>query len=68
MLYYNNECSVFSRVLSGNSACYGAAASQDFTPYENFQGKARSVLLIVYCLFLKVFLEKRKDLLDNVFS
>ncbi|EAO9931534.1 hypothetical protein D3Q42_15710 [Salmonella enterica] len=47
---------------------YGAAASQDFTPYENFQGKARSVLLIVYFLFLKVFLEKRKDLLDNVFS
>ncbi|EAS3603951.1 hypothetical protein D5373_04065 [Salmonella enterica] len=68
MLYYNNKCSVFSRVLSGNSACYGAAASQDFTPYENFQGEARSVLLIVYCLFLKVFLEKRKDLLDNVFS
>ncbi|EBV4214243.1 hypothetical protein DOR53_01275 [Salmonella enterica subsp. enterica serovar Bareilly] len=68
MLYCNNNCSVFSRVLSGTSACYGAAASQDFTPYENFQGKARSVLLIVYFLFLKVFLEKRKDLLDNVFS
>ncbi|ELD5977104.1 hypothetical protein ACXOE1_23105 [Salmonella enterica] len=56
------------RVLSGSPGHYGAAASQDFTPYENFQGKARSVLLIVYCLFLKVFLEKRKDLLDNVFS
>ncbi|EIZ87416.1 hypothetical protein SEEN539_13652, partial [Salmonella enterica subsp. enterica serovar Newport str. CVM 21539] len=40
--------------------CYGAAASQDFTPYENFQRKARSVLLIVYFLFLKVFLEKKK--------
>ncbi|EPE0971271.1 hypothetical protein ACSGAP_000749 [Salmonella bongori] len=56
------------RVLSGSQGYYGAAASQDFTPYENFQGKARSVLLIVYFLFLKVFLEKRKDLLDNVFS
>ncbi|EBX5008154.1 hypothetical protein DSF51_19205 [Salmonella enterica subsp. enterica serovar Sarajane] len=56
------------RVLSGSQGHYGAAASQDFTPYENFQGKARSVLLIVYLLFLKVFLEKRKDLLDNVFS
>ncbi|HFJ4686005.1 TPA: hypothetical protein ACGUFK_004010 [Salmonella enterica] len=56
------------RVLSGSRGHYGAAASQDFTPYENFQGKARSVLLIVYCLFLKFFLEKRKDLLDNVFS
>ncbi|HBJ6744311.1 TPA: hypothetical protein LC393_004407 [Salmonella enterica subsp. enterica serovar Wangata] len=56
------------RVLSGSQGHYGAEASQDFTPYENFQGKARSVLLIVYCLFLKVFLEKRKDLLDNVFS
>ncbi|MGU7402910.1 hypothetical protein ACV2JI_07060 [Salmonella enterica subsp. houtenae serovar 48:g,z51:-] len=56
------------RVLSGSQEHYGAAASQDFTPYENFQGKARSVLLIVYLLFLKVFLEKRKDLLDNVFS
>ncbi|EAA8258869.1 hypothetical protein XS85_21985 [Salmonella enterica subsp. enterica] len=53
---------------SGSHEHYGAAASQDFTPYENFQGKARSVLLIVYFLFLKVFLEKRKDLLDNVFS
>ncbi|ECE1933122.1 hypothetical protein C3T44_03960 [Salmonella enterica] len=56
------------RVLSGSQGHYGAAASQDFTPYENFQRKARSVLLIVYLLFLKVFLEKRKDLLDNVFS
>ncbi|AXD61020.1 TPA: hypothetical protein JJF93_003329 [Salmonella enterica] len=56
------------RVLSGSQGHYGAAASQDFTPYENFQGKARSVLLIVYFVFLKVFLEKRKDLLDNVFS
>ncbi|EAO8871015.1 TPA: hypothetical protein N3D39_004545 [Salmonella enterica subsp. enterica serovar Durban] len=56
------------RVLSGSQGHYGAAASQDFTLYENFQGKARSVLLIVYYLFLKVFLEKRKDLLDNVFS
>ncbi|EBJ1616694.1 hypothetical protein DPM96_23785 [Salmonella enterica] len=48
------------RVLSGSPGHYGAAASQDFTPYENFQRKARSVLLIVYFLFLKVFLEKKK--------
>ncbi|OFE10975.1 hypothetical protein A9Y87_06700 [Salmonella enterica subsp. enterica] len=59
MLYCNNNCSVFSRVLSGNSACYGAAASQDFTPYENFQGKARSVLLIVYFVVFKGFFSKK---------
>ncbi|EAM9431957.1 DNA-packaging protein, partial [Salmonella enterica] len=45
------------RGLSGSPEHYGAAASQDFTPYEIFQGKIRSVLLIVYWLFLKVFLE-----------
>lgn len=55
------------RVLSGSPEHYGAAASQNFTPYEIFQGKVRTVLLIVYLLFLNVF-RKRKDLLNNVFS
>ncbi|EBN1520178.1 hypothetical protein DKN01_00780 [Salmonella enterica] len=61
MLYYNNNCSVFSRVLSGNSACYGAAASRDFAPYENFQRKSVSVLLFVNVMFYLVLFKKRND-------
>ncbi|EAQ5721317.1 hypothetical protein AA18_05080 [Salmonella enterica] len=49
-------------------ARYGAEASQDFTPYENFQGKARSVLLLCNWLFLLYLLKIRKDLVKGVLA
>ncbi|EAQ5721293.1 hypothetical protein AF99_22905 [Salmonella enterica subsp. enterica] len=52
---------VIGRVLSGNRGRYGAEASQDFTPYENFQKKSRSVLLLINSLFLFDLTSKRKD-------
>jgi len=49
------------RVLSGISACYGAATSQIRAIYENFQVFAVSVLLIAIPLFLKIIFLKRKE-------
>ncbi|HCH40979.1 MAG TPA: hypothetical protein DE191_16200 [Enterobacter sp.] len=48
------------RVLSGISACYGAATSQILAIYENFQVFAVSVLLLAISLFLlKTPLQKK---------
>ncbi|WP_313390087.1 hypothetical protein [Leclercia sp.] len=48
------------RVLSGISACYGAASSQILAIYENFQVFAVSVLLLAISLFLlKTPLQKK---------
>lgn len=51
----------FSRVLSGNPGHYGATRSRDFAPYENFQGKSVSVLLLVNIMFYLCLFKKRND-------
>jgi len=47
-----NDIDYHLRVLSGISACYGAASAQILAIYENFRVFAVSVLLLAILLFL----------------
>jgi len=59
---FGNDIHYRLRVLSGMSACYGAASSQILAIYENFRVFAVSVLLPVIWLFLlKIPLQKKRN-------
>jgi len=59
---FGNDNHYRMRVLSGISACYGAASSQILAIYENFRVFAVSVLLLVIWLFLlKIPLQKKRN-------
>jgi len=59
---FGNDNHYLLRVLSGISACYGAASSQILAIYENFRVFAVSVLLLVIWLFLlKIPLQKKRN-------